>query len=314
MHAVILPSKINGTVDAPASKSAMQRACAAALIRKGETIISNPGFSEDDKAALNIIEQLGAKVEMENDKIIIQSDGVNSIGNEINCGESGLSIRMFTSIAALCDKEILITGGGSLQKRPMHFFDKVLPQLGVQVESKNGFLSLKIKGPLTPKNITVDGSLSSQYLTGLLFAYAASNANDVTITVKDLASKPYIDLTLEVLKTFGLKTPVNKNYTEFYFGDNTPNSRLSTLNYTIEGDWSGAAFLLVAGAIAGNIIVKGLNVFSSQADKAILKALSQTGAIMNISDTEIEISCFPLGVAGKAFHFNATDCPDLFPH
>ena len=215
MKALVRPSKLNGIITAPASKSSMQRACAAALVRKGETVLSNPGISNDDKAALNIIRQLGATYIVEDDKIIIRSNGVNAVGDTIDCHESGLSIRMFTSIAALSDKKISVNGSGSLAKRPMDFFDEVLPQLGVEVNSKSGYLPLEIKGPLQPKNITVDGSLSSQYLTGLLFAYSACAAENVTIKVKNLSSRPYVDLTLNVLEAYGLKLPENKNYVEF---------------------------------------------------------------------------------------------------
>jgi 3-phosphoshikimate 1-carboxyvinyltransferase len=288
----------------------MQRACAAALIRKGRSILHNPGASADDKAALSIIQQLGATVNVKEDAVEINSNGVSAIGNELNCGESGLSIRMFTSIAALSDNDINITGSGSLTKRPMDFFEEVLPQLDVQVQSANGFIPLTVKGPLQPKNITVDGSLSSQYLTGLLFAYAAADAKDTTITVKQLASKPYIDLTLDVLKAFGLKVPANNNYESFSFADSSSSqSTDQPINYTVEGDWSGAAFLLVAGAVAGDLVVKGLDVFSSQADKAILQALMQAEARISIEEKQITISRGNL----KAFHFNATDCPDLFP-
>src|SRR5688572_11297267 len=101
MKAIVSPSKLNGIVTAAASKSAMQRACAAALIRKGETVLLNPGVSNDDKAALDIIKQLGATYELQDDKIIIRSNGINAVGKGIDCHESGLSIRMFTSIAAL---------------------------------------------------------------------------------------------------------------------------------------------------------------------------------------------------------------------
>jgi 3-phosphoshikimate 1-carboxyvinyltransferase len=309
MKAIITPSKLNGIITAAASKSSMQRACAAALIRNGETILSNPGISNDDKAALNIIQQLGAKYEVKGDKIIIRSNGVNAVGDEIDCHESGLSIRMFTSIAALSDKEIEVKGSGSLAKRPMDFFDEVLPQLGVVIKSKNGYLPLKIKGSLQPKNITVDGSLSSQYLTGLLFAYAAANANDVTIKVKNLSSRPYVDLTLKVLEAYGLKVPRNKNYEEFYFNGSTVNRQQATINYTVEGDWSGGAFLLVGAAIAGDVIIKGLDLDSTQADKAVLQALIGAGTNISIRAEEIEIRESKL----KAFHFNATDCPDLFP-
>lgn len=309
MKAIIAPSKLKGTITAPASKSSMQRACAAALIRKGKTVLSNPGISNDDKAALNIIRQLGATYEVNGDKIIIDSSGVNAVGDNIDCHESGLSIRMFTSIAALSDKKITVKGSGSLAKRPMDFFDEVLPQLGVEVKSNNGYLPLEIKGPLQPKNITVDGSLSSQYLTGLLFAYAAADAKDVSIKVKNLSSRPYVDLTLKVLEAYGLKVPENRNYEEFYFRDSKVYGQPSTINYTVEGDWSGGAFLLVGSAIAGNVNIKGLDLSSTQADRAVLQALMQAGTNISIRPDEMEIKESKL----KAFHFNANDCPDLFP-
>ena len=309
MKATIVPSQLKGHITAPASKSSMQRACAAALIRKGETVLSNPGISNDDKAALNIIQQLGATYEVKGDKIIIRSNGVNAVGDSIDCHESGLSIRMFTSIAALSDKKITVKGSGSLMKRPMDFFDDVLPQLGVAIKTSNGYLPLEIKGPLQPKNITVDGSLSSQYLTGLLFAYAAADATNVSIRVKDLSSRPYVDLTLKVLEAYGLKVPQNRNYEEFYFGNANVYQQAGTINYTVEGDWSGGAFLLVGSAIAGDVRIKGLDLSSTQADRAVLQALMQAGTNMSIRPEEMEIKESKL----KSFHFNATDCPDLFP-
>jgi 3-phosphoshikimate 1-carboxyvinyltransferase len=311
MQAVIQPSRLSGVVSAPASKSAMQRACAAALLKGGETVLSNPGVSDDDKAAIGIVEQLGARVEEKNENIIITSQGgVRPVSDGINCGESGLSVRMFTSIAALANKPITITGKGSLLKRPLSFFNEVLPSLGVQCESNSGLLPLKIQGPLKPSNILVDGSLSSQFLTGLLFAYSGADASDVTITVKNLNSKPYIDLTLKVMEDFGLKIPENNTYGEFYFPRrSTAEFNHASFNYTVESDWSGGAFLLVAAAISGNIAVKGLDIFSTQADKAIIQALRQSGVQVNITERHIEIEESRL----QAFDFDATDCPDLFP-
>jgi 3-phosphoshikimate 1-carboxyvinyltransferase len=310
MKATVIPSKISGTVAAPASKSAMQRACAAALIRGGKTFLTNPGISADDQAAIDIIRQLGAVVSAEKEKLLIESTGVHPVSDSINCGESGLSVRMFTPIAALSEKEITVNGKGSLVKRPLSFFDEVLPQLDVQCRSENGFLPLKIRGPLQPKNIEVDGSLSSQFLTGLLFAYAAADASDVTITVNNLNSRPYIDLTLKLMKDFGLKLPLHQDYKEFYFERRSSSPFTNdTIHYSVEADWSGGAFLLVAGALAGEIKVKGLDIFSAQADRAVLQALMQAEARLSITDQEIEIGKSKL----KAFHFNATDCPDLFP-
>lgn len=310
MQVTVSPSKVNGVITAPASKSAMQRACAAALLRGGKTILKNPGISNDDKAALDIITQLGAVVTKDDQAVIIESNGVRPVHDAIDCGESGLSARMFTSIAALSQTPIQVAGRGSLRQRPFSFFTDTLPQLGVLCTSNNGLLPLQIRGPLTPKNITVDGSLSSQFLTGLLFAFAAAKARDVTITVHQLNSKPYIDLTLQVMKDFGLPVPVNRAYQAFYFPE-TGNHPINNtpLCYAVEGDWSGAAFLLVAGAVAGDLVVKGLDVFSTQADKAVLQALMQSGANISIEESQIHVRKSRL----KPFHFNATDCPDLFP-
>jgi 3-phosphoshikimate 1-carboxyvinyltransferase len=310
MQAIVKPSKITGTITAPASKSAMQRSCAAALLKGGKTVLHNPGVSDDDKAALDIIQQLGAIVKSEGETIVIKSNGVHPVSNEINCGESGLSVRMFTPIAALSEKQINVTGRGSLVKRPLSFFNEVLPQLQVQCESNNGLLPLKIQGPLHPGDIEVDGSLSSQFLTGLLFAYSAANASNVTIQVNDLSSKPYIDLTLKLMADFGLKVPINKNYEEFYFPKQSiAEFEHAEFNYSVEGDWSGGAFLLVAGVVSGNITIKGLDAFSTQADKAVTKALMQSGSSIIFSEEQIQVKESRL----QPFRFDAVDCPDLFP-
>jgi 3-phosphoshikimate 1-carboxyvinyltransferase len=309
IKARVTPSTITGTITAPASKSSMQRACAASLIRHGETIIKNPGVSNDDLAAIDVIQKLGAVVaKLDNGNLHIVSGGVKPASNTINCGESGLGIRMFTPIAALSSRPITISGMGSLTTRPMHFFDEILPQVGVSITSDAGKLPLHIQGPIKPQNIIVDGSLSSQFLTGLLMAYGGAGASDCTITVTNLKSKPYIDLTLAVMKHFGWNVDCI-NHEQFVFS--SPNNALdnSTITYQVEGDWSGASFLLVAGAIAGGIVVEGLDPFSTQADKAVLQALIDCGCQISIQPTKIEIAPLPL----KAFHFNATDCPDLFP-
>ena len=322
MQVTIHPSAISGIIRAPASKSSMQRACAAALLVKGKSIIHNPGHSNDDKAAVEIIRRLGAKLEMTDEKMITDSVGAEPLSTEINCGESGLGIRMFTPIVALFEKEIIITGEGSLLNRPMNFFDEILPQLGVKVESNNGKLPIKIKGPLRPKNIEIDGSLSSQFLTGLIMAYAAATSplaplhkwrgeqeDSVFIKVNDLKSRPYIDLTLDVMKKFGLNLPGNKDYKEFSFPFTTHHSSLTTHEYAVEGDWSGGAFLLVAGAIAGPITVRGLDMQSTQADKAIMDALSNANAGVALEAKGIKVRPSEM----NAFEFDATDCPDLFP-
>ena len=314
MTVTIKPTVISGNIAAPASKSCMQRACALAWLAAGETTLLNPGKSYDDLAALDIIKKMGAEITKKEDgSLLIKRSTVFPLGDHgviLNCGESGLGIRMFTPIAALSAKEMSITGTGSLLKRPMHFFDQIFPDLGVTIESNKGYLPIKIKGPLQPADITIDGSLSSQFLTGLLIAFAKAAIKPVTIFVNDLKSKPYIDLTLQIMKQFGYDVK-NNNYQSFHINSNKQLTN-NSINYTVEGDWSGAAFLLVAGAIAGKITVTGLDVFSTQADKAILQALMNCGTNISIEEKQIVIN-EALGNNGKAFHFNATDCPDLFP-
>jgi 3-phosphoshikimate 1-carboxyvinyltransferase len=308
MIVTIQPSQLGGSVIANAGKSSMQRACAAALLSKGRTRLINPGKSNDDLAAIDVIQKLGAVIHFDNNgDLIISSEGIRPVDAEVNCGESGLGIRMFTPIAALSTEAITMNGTGSLLTRPMHFFDEILPQVGVKIQSNNGFLPMKVQGPLQPADIRVDGSLSSQFLTGLLMAYGAAGAAGVTITVDALKSKPYIDLTLQVMNAFGWKVE-HHQYETFYFPGNQIEQKADKI-YTVEGDWSGAAFLLVAGAIAGPITVKGLDLFSTQADKAVMQALQDCGCSLSVRPDEIEISPLPL----KAFHFNANDCPDLFP-
>jgi 3-phosphoshikimate 1-carboxyvinyltransferase len=309
----ILPSAVSGQIKVPPSKSSMQRACAAALITPGTTIVDNFGNSNDEKAAINIITKLGATVNIAGNKMAVTSNDYiyeSAFPNKnvlVNCGESGLSMRMFVPIAALFNYEITFTGEGSILKRPMNFFDEILPMLGVEVHSNQGKPPVSLRGPLHPKNIKVDGSLSSQFLTGLLFAFAKSCTKPVSITVKNLSSRPYIDLTISVLRDFGFQID-NRNYEVFTIHPRGPLQNHS-IKYTVEGDWSNASFLLVAAAIAGGITLQGANLRSAQGDKNIMEALYDSGAEVNIVKDDIMVQKNEL----KAFNFNATDCPDLFP-
>jgi 3-phosphoshikimate 1-carboxyvinyltransferase len=189
----------------------------------------------------------------------------------------------------------------------MNFFDKILPLLDVEVKSNDGKLPVTLCGPLHPKNIVVDGSLSSQFLTGLLFAFSKACTHPVSITVKDLSSRPYIDLTIAVLKAFGFRIE-NQNYEIFTIFPREP-IQAHSIKYTVEGDWSNAAFLLVAGAIAGHIVLTGADLNSCQGDKNIIEALYDCGADVVIFKKDITVKKNKL----LAFEFDATHCPDLFP-
>jgi 3-phosphoshikimate 1-carboxyvinyltransferase len=303
MERYLEPSAIKGNIKAPASKSMTQRAIAAALLADGQSIIHNPSYCDDSLAAMSIAVGLGAKVQPQvNDMKIIGSAILKE--TKLNCGESGLAIRMFSPIVALYPAEITLVGANSLKKRPMSMVEEALNQLGVKCKSSSGFLPLTIEGPIEGGNCEIDGSVSSQLLTGLLMALPLASKNS-EIKVNNLKSKPYIDMTIQLLDFFGIKIE-NSDYKIFRIQGN---QKYIPQEYTVEGDWSGGAFLLVAGAINGNLCIKGLRKDSRQSDMAILKALEMAGANMIMGDDQIEISKSEL----KAFEFDATECPDLFP-
>lgn len=303
MERLIDPSAIKGNIKAPASKSMTQRAVAAALLADGQSIIQNPSYCDDSLAAMSIAVGLGARVEPQVHELKITGSAILK-EPKLNCGESGLAIRMFAPIAALYPVEITMVGANSLKKRPMFMIEEALNQLGVKCSSSNGFLPLTIQGPIKGGRCEIDGSVSSQLLTGLLMALPLA-AKDSEIKVNNLKSKPYIDMTIQLLKSFGI-TIQNTGYNLFQIH---ANQKYIPNNYTVEGDWSGGAFLLVAGAINGQIKIEGLRSDSMQSDMAIIKALKAAGAKMNINENHIEISKSEL----KSFDFDATESPDLFP-
>ncbi len=314
MKATIEPGNINGAIKATPSKSMTQRAYAAALLHKGKTIIYHAGSSEDENAALHIIQQLGAKL-LDTDLPILESgailsvtsNGVYPVSKTINCGESGLAARLFTPIAALSNEAITIEGTGSLLQRQMTGIEDALGQLTVSIQGFNGHLPLTVNGPIVPGNLQINAEDGSQLLSGLLFALSSCAIKPVTIKVSGLKSSPYIDMTLDVLKVFG--RPVeHTDYKEFRINPATF-SHNENIEITIEGDWSSAAAMLVAGAVAGQVTIQNLNINSKQADRAILDVLETAGAVVVIEGDSVSVKRSPL----RSFDFDATHCPDLFP-
>jgi 3-phosphoshikimate 1-carboxyvinyltransferase len=280
-----------------------QRAYAAALLFAGRTLIHNAGHSADETAAKHVIQQLGASINGH----LITSSGLAPIGNTINCGESGLATRLFAPIAALHHSPITIGGTGSLLQRPLEGLEKTMQQFGVRMPEYQGHVPFTVNGPMNPASVTIDAHGSSQLVSGLLFAICASATEAVTITVKDLKSRPYIDMTLDVLAHFG--RPVQHERYERFHIDPTLFTHQPQRAITIEADWSSASCVLVAGAITGRVTIPNLNRESRQADKKILEILSDIGAGVVADGQQITVSKAWLA----SFDTDATDCPDLFP-
>ncbi len=296
-------SQISGTIAAPASKSALQRYIAAALLTDGTTILHGVTFCDDSQAALRLAENLGAQSTLSGTTLKI-TGGSKPCSSILQCGESGLALRMFAAIAARYDYPIQLTGEQTLLRRPVEMLRTPLQQLGAVCRTTNGCPPLFIQGPLKGGYAEVDGSLSSQFLTGLLLVLPTL-ANDTRLLVHDLRSRPYVDLTIAILQKCGIKVE-HQDYQQFFIDGN---QRYRAVETQVEGDWSGAAFLLVAAALQGEVTVTGLDPLSTQADRKILTVLQNCGAIVECTENKVTVRQGEL----QSFTCDATDCPDLFP-
>ncbi|MBI5538484.1 MAG: 3-phosphoshikimate 1-carboxyvinyltransferase [Bacteroidia bacterium] len=303
MKIIIHPSKIDGKLSAPTSKSVAQRAIAIASITKGASFIKNITWSDDVIAALSIAESLGSQIKVTQDSLKVE--GGNDIESDtLNCNESGLCMRMFAPIAALFEKQLTLIASGSLLLRPAGMIEEALNKLGVSCTTNNGKPPIKITGPIKTGNINIDASISSQLITGLLISLPTIN-NDSFLEVDNLVSKQYVDVTLSVMNSFGVSIK-NNNYKQFVIKGN---QTYKPAEINIEGDWSSSSFLLVAAAISGKITITNLSLNSFQPDKNIIDVLEQTGAKIKFNNNTFTCKHSQL----KAFNFDATDCPDLFP-
>jgi 3-phosphoshikimate 1-carboxyvinyltransferase len=251
-----------------------------------------------------VIETLGAKVERLDERTVKVYGGLAPKSDLLNMGESGLATRMFTPIASLCDTPITVQGEGTLLYRPMHMMIEPLRKLGVDVRDGGGRLPVEVCGPMRGGEIEVDGSVSSQFLTGLLMALPLAK-EDTTIAVENAVSTPYLDMTIDLASKFGVNIQHN-DYKEFFVEGE---QEYKATDLVIEGDWSAAAMLLVAGAIAGEITLTNVSLLSKQADVAICDALVRAGALVTSEPDKVTVEQRDL----VGFEFDATNCPDLFP-
>lgn len=295
---------VAGKITPPCSKSYAQRALAAALLAKGETILRNVEFCSDTLSAIGCIELLGATVRNIDGHTIAVTGGLAPRSARLSVGESGLAARLFTPIAALYDSPITIEGRGTLLHRPMDMMVAPLRRLGVDVRDGGGRLPIEVCGPMRGGEADVDGSVSSQFVTGLLLALPLAK-EDTILHVENAVSRHYIDMTIDTAEMFGVRIQHN-DYSEFYIEGE---QRYEPVDMAIEGDWSAAAILLVAGAIAGEVTLENMSLLSKQADVVVCEALVRAGASVINDDHSITVAHRDL----TAFEFDATECPDLFP-
>ncbi len=280
----IKPSAFSGEVTVPPSKSAAHRALICSFL-SGGGIVNGISASEDMKATRNAISAL--------------KNGYD----EIDCKESGSTLRFMLPVAAALGREVTFIGSGRLPERPIGEYLRLFPEHGVKCESKNG-LPLKISGRLTSGRYEIAGDISSQYITGLLLALPLLSGDSEIFLTSPLQSKPYVDMTVKVMSDFGVEIKETPN--GYYVRGN---QLYKKRDYTVEGDWSQAAFFLVGGAISGELTLRGLDINSPQGDKRICEIMKRFGADIEISEKFIRVKKSEL----KGIQINAADIPDAVP-
>jgi len=305
----VTSSRLDGAVAAPPSKSLTQRAAAAAFLSPAPTAILNASTCDDARHAFRLISDMGAEVDDSGstgaEKRIVVRGGSVPRADRVDCGESGLCLRMFAPVLALFDGPITLDAEGSLRLRPADMIERPLSDLGARARTTGGRPPITVSGPLRGGRAEVDGSVSSQFLSGLLLALPMAG-KDSELSVRNLKSRAYVEMTLDVVEAFGGVIDRTPDLSAFRL----PGRQAYRADaFRVEGDWSAAAAILVAGAVVGRVEVTGLSPDSRQPDRAILRALEAAGADVRVSQDGVGCKRSDL----RPFEFDVGECPDLFP-
>ncbi len=264
MKAVITPSPLIGIVDAPASKSAAHRALICASLADKPTKVRCSTTSVDIEATAQCLRELGAKITKTEYGFLVEPITDTAENISLNCHESGSTLRFMLPVAATSGKAVSLYGEGRLPQRPISQLCEALTSHGVSLSADS--LPLTLSGRLTAGTYEISGDVSSQFISGLLLALPITHAESTVIITGQIQSKPYIDMTLDVLKSFGIKTDFTENIIKIYASD----GYVSPENYAVEGDWSNGAFFICANTINGNNVkCNNLTSNSVQGDKAV---------------------------------------------
>ena len=301
MNKIINPYKYNGSIKINSSKSIFQRALAISCFSKSEFTIVGDYNNEDTTTAIQICKKIGLDIKINKNELKVSGNiSKNPENIEINSRESGLSTRIFSVLLSSFFSQTKINLEGTAKNRKFDFSS--LERLGIKIN--NSEESILIDGKIKSGIIKLNNQNTSQLLTALLITMPFLNG-DSEIICKNLVSKNYVDITLEMLKSLGINI-LNKSYERFIIKGN---QKLKKNKIVVEGDWSSAAFHFVGAAISGKVDIYGLNINSSQGDKEIINVLRKCGSKIKINNSYISVLKDKL----IPFVFDATDYPDLFP-
>lgn len=301
----IFASRLGGKIEIPASKSFVQRFIAAAVLAEGQSKLITPGASDDILTASRVGNQLGAEVRRLINGDLIVTGGMNLSEQPIFCRESGLCARLFVPIAALQGKAFYVDGLPSLSRRHLKFDFLQLEKFGLKCEIQNEGIPARFEGTLKAGEYHLDCSKSSQLLSGLLFAMPLLKQDSI-IHADHLVSSPYVDMTLDMMRRFGVVIERREKDTFIIPG----NQAYQAQNMHADGDWSAAANLLVAATLIGKgLEIYNLNVDSVQADKRILYVMKHAEIPFFVEQNKLIVEA----AKPKGFELDIRDCPDLFP-
>ena len=306
MRVIITPNKLKGDVVIPPSKSLSHRAIIAAGLARGESKISNIIYSKDILATISAMRSLGVEIKEFDDYLIIKGNKLKRVNDVIDANESGSTIRFIIPIALTVDEKITFVGHNNLVNRPLDTFFEIFDNQNIKYEKEDKYLPLTVYSGIKPGEFNIRGDVSSQFITGLLYALPLLNGDSIINITTDLESKGYIDLTLDVLKMFGVNV-INENYKKFIVKGN---QEYIAHDYVVEGDYSQSAFFLVADMLGADIKIKGLNRNSKQGDKKILDDITSFGGNI-FYDGECDVYARTNKPCGTQIDFSQS--PDLGP-
>ena len=306
MNVTIHPKKLEGSLIVPPSKSLSHRAIIAASLAQGTSVLSNVVLSKDIMATIDGMRALGATIELQENGLKITGSKVKRIQSEIFANESGSTLRFLIPIALLHKDPVCFTGKNNLVHRPLDSYYEIFEAQGISyTHPEDQFLPLHVEGQLQPGIYTIRGDISSQFITGLLYALPLLNKESKIIITTELESKGYVDLTLDILRKFGIRI-TNQKYKEFIIPGNQV---FVPCDYQVEGDYSQVAFFLVANALGADIKLYGMHENSFQGEKKIMEDMKAMGA--NIEYKKDHIVCTPTLTKGATIDFSQS--PDLGP-
>ena len=305
MHDIkVSPSRLKGTISVPPSKSAAHRAIICAALSDGVSVLQPIELSNDITATIECMKKLGAELKLDGKRLTVNGRGIFTPDKaELDCGESGSTLRFVIPIAAAGGVKAVFTGHGKLPERPIGVYTDCLPEHGVSCITKGG-LPLEISGRLECGIYEIPGNISSQFVTGLLLSLPLLEGDSEIRLTSPLQSVGYINMTVQIMEQFGVKTERTENGWIIRGGQ-----KYSARNYTVEGDWSQAAFYMTAAALGSSIVIDNLDMDSTQGDKACVEVYRRLGADIRCENGMVIMN----GGELHGIELDAADIPDMVP-